>query len=202
MKYFFAILIVAATLYYWLKPSDDAIYRGDGGHTLSDAEKVYYLQSFNYAMSMMPEGQQHTWESYNGKGTLAPRQLYASKSKANCRPFSETFTIGGYEGSQEGIACKRKGKEGWCRVKAGNPETCALEDKSIALNFGGLNLGTIDIGSINIGGVDINIDAPSTGGIGGVGTPDMPDTPKEKPSFLPKFEGRKDGQTSADWLIQ
>ncbi|MFO0390216.1 MAG: hypothetical protein ACK502_10950 [Alphaproteobacteria bacterium] len=205
MKYFFAILIVAAGLYYWFKPADDTIYRGDGGHTLSDAEKIYYLQSFDYAMGMMPDGQPHTWESYNGKGTIAPRQLYASKSKANCRQFSENFTIGGYSGTQEGIACKRQGKDGWCRIKTGNPETCALEEKGIAVNFGSLNLGTIDIGSINIGGVDVSIGSHSTGGIGSVGsvgTPDMPETSKKQPSILPKFEGRKDGQTSADWLIQ
>lgn len=202
MKYFFAILIVAAGLYYWFKPAEDTIYKGTGGHTLSDAEKVYYLQSFDYAMSMMADGQTHTWESFNGKGTIAPRQLYTSKSKANCRQFSENFTIGGYAGTQEGIACKRNGKDGWCRIKSGNVESCALEDKSIAINFGGLNLGTVSIGSISVGNVSVDIPSGNAGGIGGVGTPDMPDTPKEKPSFLPRFEGRKDNQDSAGWLIQ
>ncbi len=201
MKYFFAILIVAAGLYYWFKPPADAVYRGDRGQTLSEAEKVYYVQSFDYAMSVMPNDQPHLWESYNGKGSISPRQLYTSKSKSSCRQFSENFTIGGYAGSQEGIACKRQGKDGWCRIKAGNPETCALEDRAIAISFGGLNVGTIDVGSLKVGGVDVNIGAPD-GGIGKVGTPDTPDTSVDKPGFLPKLEGRKSGETSADWLIQ
>ncbi len=202
MKYFFAILIVAAGLYYWFKPADDAVYKGTGGYTLTSAEKVYYVQSFDYAMTVMPDGQSHSWESFNGKGAISPRDLYTSKSKSNCRHFSENYTIGGYSGAQDGIACKRQGRDGWCRIKSGNPETCALEDTSIAINFGNLNLGTIDIGSISIGNVNVSVPSVDSNGVGHVGTPSMPDTGKKDSSFLPKFEGRKNGQTTADWLIQ
>ena len=54
-------------------------------------------------------------------------ELFVSKSKANCRKFTETFTVAGKNGEGYGVGCKREGSEGWCKLKTSNAHTCAME---------------------------------------------------------------------------
>lgn len=166
---------------------------------MAAAEKAYYIQSFNHAMSHYLNGQTYAWESYNSKGTITPKDTYVSKSKSLCRNYVEEFTIGTYSGKQQGVTCKRNGKAGWCRLKPDNAETCAMENRTIDLTFGELNVGSVDLGSIQLGNVELSIPVPDAGGIGDVGTPDMPDAPDSKNfDFLPDDPQKR--KSNIDWL--
>ncbi len=199
MKYIIAILIVFAGYWYWNRSDTVTTYNPIPGATLSDAEKAYYIQVFDYTMDNIQDGIDYEWESHNGKGLLTPVTTYVSKSRSTCRHYTEEFSVGGKDGTSEGITCKRDGKSGWCRLKSGDAETCAMEKPGYDIILGGISVGNIDV---NIGGVNIdtNISGPNVGGVGDVGAPDvnMPDAPK-RPNWLPS--GKKEGQGAADWLI-
>lgn len=195
MRYVLAILIITAGFWYWMQPREGSVFTGTGGNTMSDAEKAYYIQIFNHAMSHTYDDQHYPWESFNSKGSITPLKTYASKSKSLCRRYSETFVIGSYGGQQEGVTCKRKGKAGWCRLKIGDAETCALEDRALALTFGELNVGNVDIGTIQLGDMEVTI---PTMGID-INIPSLPDAPDKAPDFLPRE--RKEGETSAEWMV-
>lgn len=94
---------------------------------LSDAEITYYKQVFDYTMAVTKPGEKYEWQSYNGNGYLKPDVSFISKSGATCRNFSEEYTIGVSKGYAEGVACKRDGKDGWCRLKKIDAMTCAME---------------------------------------------------------------------------
>lgn len=94
---------------------------------LSEASQAYYELVYVYAMEAMQPGQGYAWESYEASGSIIPERPFTSKSGSTCRGFSEEYTIGGKKGHDKGVACKRVGKEGWCRLKASDAMTCALE---------------------------------------------------------------------------
>ena len=198
MRYFLAILIMGAGFWYWMQPRGDVGFTGAHGNTMGEAEKAYYIQMFNHAMSHVHDGQRYAWESYNSKGAFKPSNTYASKSKSLCRRFTEDYTIGQHSGTQEGVTCKRKGKAGWCRLKIGDAETCAMERSNPALMFGNLNMGRVDLGTIKLGGMELSI--PTTdldvGGIGSADTPDGPDG--EGMDFLPDDPSKR--KSNIDWL--
>ena len=194
MRYILAILIIAAGFWFWMQPREGSIYQGGVGSTMSEAEKTYYMQIFNHAMSHVFNGERYAWESYNSKGNISPTNTYASKSKSLCRHYKETFVIGSYSGKQEGVACKRNGKAGWCRLKPGNAETCAMEDGTLQLTFGELNVGKVDMGLVDLSGMTVTI--PTTNIDVQIELPDAP----ELPDVIP--DGRKEGETSAEWMIK
>jgi hypothetical protein len=99
---------------------------------LTDAEIAYYRQVFDYTMTVTNPGENYDWESQNGKGTFTPEATFVSKSGATCRKFFERYTMGSYGGSVEGLACKRDGREGWCRLKKTDAQTCAMEAPATA----------------------------------------------------------------------
>jgi hypothetical protein len=94
---------------------------------LSEAEIVYYRQVFDYTMSVTKPGEHYDWQSYSGKGSISPDKPFVSKSGATCRNFLEHYTIGTSNASAEGVACKREGKDGWCRLKQTDALTCVME---------------------------------------------------------------------------
>lgn len=197
MRYVLAILIMGLGFWYWIQPRDYSTFQGTYGNTMSNAEKAYYVQMFNHTMSHVHDGNAYPWESYNSKGAITPTETFVSQSKAICRHYTEDFTIGQYSGQQAGTSCKRQGKAGWCRIALGSPQSCAMENKNLALSFGQLNVGAVDLSGIDIGGVEISIPMADTGGIGHVQKPDVPESDWEFP-----IKEREDGQTTADWLIQ
>lgn len=192
---------MAAGFWYWMQPRGDNIFTGTYGNSMSDAEKVYYVQSFNHAMSHIHDGDHYKWESYNSRGNVRPLTTYASKSKSLCRTFKETYIIGSYSGEQDGIACKRMGKSGWCRLKKGDAQTCALERDRTDIVFGNMNVGSVSMGSIDLGGMQITIPTYDTdiGGLGHVEAPESPDGPdSDDMKFLPA-DPRK-SKNNIDWL--
>lgn len=122
---------------------------------LSPAEQEYYRKVFDYAMDNTDAGQSYAWKSYGGSGDISPGKPFVSKSKSACREFSEHIRVGGAEETRSGIACRREGREGWCRLEKGQALTCALETPAI-------QAGTE--ASANIGVPPVNMPSGGSGG--------------------------------------
>ena len=74
-------------------------------------------------------GSTYDWASYE-RGGIGVGKLFVSKSGSNCRDFTENYTVQGQAATDRGIACKRSGKDGWCKLREGNATTCAMEGPS------------------------------------------------------------------------
>ncbi len=178
---FFALLLPAMPALAKNQPSSLSL--------LSSAEKSYYDQIFGYTMDNMEGGQKYDWASYGGHGTIHVDKIFTSKSGYPCRTYSETFTVQSQDGAYAGTACKRQGKDGWCRLKPGNANTCAMEDKSFMFSMPSISTPTIGKVGNPLEGVsmpsapDININTNISG----------PDAPK---SNRPAGEGFATSVTS------
>lgn len=181
MKYIAAILVLIA--FYWFyanreepKTEPVAVHVSPQPGELSDVEKGYYIKVFDYVMNVLKDNESYAWQSSDvNTGKITVGTLFTSKSSSLCRPFSESFVIGDYQGNYDGIACKRGGSEGWCRLKKSDALTCALEDpaNTINFNFPGVNthvtIGTPSIGSSGTPAIN----APQTPHVGG-NAPQLP----------------------------
>jgi len=94
---------------------------------MSDAERGYYRQSFDYAMEAMKAGETHHWQSSGAQGDLLVLEPFVH-GKTVCRKFSESIQLKGESSLiTRGAGCKRIGRPGWCRLNQGDMLTCALE---------------------------------------------------------------------------
>lgn len=132
---------------------------------LTDAERSYYDQIFGYTMDNTAAGQKFDWASYSGHGSIHVEEVFVSKSGYPCRPYSETFNVQKIDGAYKGIACKRQGKEGWCRLKPGNANTCAMEDRSFMFAMPSMSMPNVTIGAV--GNPLDGVSAPSAPQING-----------------------------------
>jgi hypothetical protein len=123
--------------------------------SLASAEKSYYALAFSYAMSTVETGNAYEWKTYSSNGAIRPETPFISRSGAECREFTETYTIQGVQGENVGVGCKRKGDDGWCRLGLKQALTCAMEKR---------NSFDIDIPVVHLNAPDVNINMPSVGG--------------------------------------
>jgi hypothetical protein len=142
--------------------------------SLSDSERAYYNLVFDYVMETIKADGKYEWASYSAKGTLTVSEAYISKSGSTCRNFAEVFTVHGLQGENEGIGCKRRGYQGWCKLGINDAGTCSMErNKGTADNL-------VDSVTDAIGSVGSSISSGgSGGGIGGVGAGSMGDVTTE-----------------------
>ncbi len=99
----------------------------------TDAEVAYLEKSFDYAMDTLDEGQYLDWSTAGVNGRIAVGKPYTSKQKAICRNYIEVARTHDAQKVDSSIACKRQGKDGWCRVHGDNPQSCALETEESTL---------------------------------------------------------------------
>ena len=147
-----AILLLPAATSYAAQMSPLAL--------LADAEKTYYENIFDYSMVTVQPNQKYDWASYSGKGTITLGDTFISKSGATCRNFHETFIVQGHNGIDQGVGCKRRGKDGWCKLDLNKAKTCSFEDTSRM--FGGVGIDTPNINTPTIGAIN----TPTLGGTG------------------------------------
>lgn len=83
----------------------------------TEVDLAYREQIFSYAMTTIAAGQSYTWESHSAMGSFTPAEPFVSKSKSYCRNYQESLTTAGGTVTADGVACKREGGEGWCRLK-------------------------------------------------------------------------------------
>ncbi len=199
MKYLAILIVTAAFIWYYSSqpktPASDIVAaQPPRPGELSAPEKDYYIQLFNYLMDHHSAAEPHLWRtSDTTSGAIAAGEVFISKSKATCRPYSETYNIGGYQGEQQGIACKRIGSDGWCRLKKTDALTCALEGAGTIAghSFPGLNHDTPSLPAATPNGQPI-------GGIGGIGAPDAAGKPASPLDGSENHKGSKPGQSYAD----
>ena len=94
---------------------------------LTEAEQAYHDKIFDYVMDTVNPDQKYDWSSYSGKGSIEVGKPFVSKSRSNCREFTENYTVQGSAGKSKGYGCRRSNGGGWCRLKADEVLTCALE---------------------------------------------------------------------------
>ncbi len=94
---------------------------------LSDADRAYRTKVFDYAMESVAKDQSYTWTSPNASGIITVEDFYISKSKSDCRKYVEVYRVGKEQFDSIGVACRRNGADGWCRIPPGGAQTCALE---------------------------------------------------------------------------
>lgn len=159
-------------------------------YNLSDAEKSYYDKVFVYTMDNIKAGDKYDWASYSGKGSLKVSESYVSKSGSTCRNFDESFTVQGQSGGGKGVACKRAGDDGWCKLKPDNALTCAMENNGILVGLPNISGPNVTVPSVG-GNANVTINAPST--------PNAPQGPNmnSKPGGKPTGAGVADSVTSA-----
>lgn len=163
MKY----IVFATTLLFSSLPAmaaDDGLLL-----RLPPPEQEYHTQLFDYALNYTNQGESYVWHSYGGDGTITAEAPFVSKSKATCRNFTESYTIGGMKGARSGIACKRGGEEGWCVLRPTDALTCAMERSPLLPG----------VPALGVSGPSLS--APPAGGIGNVGAPNMPSSPGVSP---------------------
>lgn len=93
----------------------------------TDAEVEYLEKTFDYAMDNLKAGEHMDWSAAAVNGRIAAGAPYTSKQKADCRNYVEVARTYNAQKVESGIACKRSGKEGWCRLHMNDAESCALE---------------------------------------------------------------------------
>jgi hypothetical protein len=93
----------------------------------SDVERQYYREVFDYAMETVPANGMYAWQTSSGIGKIYVGASFKSKSGSTCRSFNEQYTIAKKQDSNDGVACKREGRNGWCRLKKTDALTCAME---------------------------------------------------------------------------
>lgn len=102
---------------------DKLLYSG-----LNEYQRDYYFRVFDYTMDNIKAGKSYHWDARVAKGDIAVGEKYLSKSQSICRNFTEIFEVGKQAEKNEGVACKRNGGNGWCKLKYQDARTCALEN--------------------------------------------------------------------------
>jgi hypothetical protein len=143
--------------------------------SLSDTERAYYNLVFDYVMETIKADGKYEWASYSAKGTLTVSEAYISKSGSTCRNFAEVFTVHGLQGENEGIGCKRKGYQGWCKLGINDAGTCSMErNRGTADNL--VDRVTDTIGSV---GSAVSGAGGGIGNVGGIGAGSVGDATVE-----------------------
>jgi hypothetical protein len=155
------------------------------------AEIDYLEKSFDYAMDTLKEGEYLDWSAAAVNGRISVGKVYESGKKATCRKYVEVARTYDAQKVDAGVACKRVGKDGWCRVHGENPQSCALEvaESSImkqsryAILQGSQML---DAAMAKTMGIDVKGMTPSAPQVGRPGVPSLGQMPEfQKPEFEP-----------------
>lgn len=171
MKYIVGLLVLLAVWYFWpaKKEAPPApVVQTNGPAGLSQEELAYHEQVFFYTLDHMADGQGYDWKTYSASGRVTAQKPFTSKSGYYCRAFEESYSIAGQNSGDKGIACKRQGRDGWCRLKETQALTCALElpaDPSLNMagqqvTIPGVNVGGRGAGGSGADGPDVNVNAP------------------------------------------
>lgn len=156
---------------------------------LSDAERSYYDQIFGYTMENLQPGDKYEWKTYSGNGVIHVSEVFTSKSGSACRNYTETFAVQNVPGAYQGVACRRRGEEGWCRLKPGNAHTCAMEDRGFMFSMPSMSVPNSPIGAVGMPDVSApNVSGPTIT-TPNVEAPKMPSKEKASQSYADTVTG-------------
>lgn len=153
------VAFFAACGLYWMwslfepqTPEPAPSHQGHSG-SLTAAEQQYYLTMFDYTMDNVQPGHSQSWSTHSANGRITVEEPFLSKSKSNCRRYTESIAFANKQHASQGVACKRQGDNGWCRLKENGPLTCAMESR---VSVAGIPFQR-DITLPSIGGTDTNV---------------------------------------------
>lgn len=146
MRILLVVLLLAGVWWAWstlVHNPPSPIPPGSPIAQLSNVEQDYYRQVFDYVMTATDPGKSYLWETHSAHGKITPLKPFQSKLGSTCRNFKEEYVIGGVDSSGDGVACKRAGNSGWCRLNKNDALTCAMESSGNPLDqnlsgFGGM----------------------------------------------------------------
>ena len=107
------------------KENGDSDFATDLYATMTPPERSAYSQHYYWAMSNLPDGQEHVWTEQNIGGTLRANDSFANNSGARCRHFSEVLKVHAIEQTLSGIACQQEDGS-WCKLKPNATPACNL----------------------------------------------------------------------------
>lgn len=108
---------------------------------LPPQEYASYLRQFYYAMEYTETGKEHRWHttdtlgrSVTARGIIIPQAQFVSDAKVPCRPFAESYVVGGKTQTLRGMACRRTPATAneageWCKLRVGAVYSCKFEKK-------------------------------------------------------------------------
>lgn len=135
---------------------------------LSADDSRYHATMFEYALNTVTTPVPFEWKAYSGRGNITLTPAFKSKSGAICRNYQETIMLAKGNVHYAGVACKRRGEAGWCRLRE-NAEalSCAFEKAPL--------IPSVNVPGVHVETPEINPQMPNVnaGGIGQVGTPDI-----------------------------
>lgn len=191
MKVFYVLLALLALWVYSLLnkpiPKQQQVARA-----FTATEIDYLEQSFYYAMDTLKEGEYLDWSAAAVNGRITVGKPYESGKKALCRPYVEVARTYDAQKVDNGIACKRVGKEGWCRVHGENPQSCALETEESTITKQArytILRGTqiLDEGVAKLMGIDAKGMVPNAPNVNVRGMPSIGQVPEfQTPDFEPR----------------
>lgn len=103
----------------------DSSFATDVYAIMSDEERATYSQNYYYAMTNLPDGQTHSWSSYNIAGSIRPNDTFANKTGERCRHFNEVLKVHHIQQTISGTACDNGGGS-WCKLKPNAVPSCGL----------------------------------------------------------------------------
>jgi hypothetical protein len=160
MHFVFAIIAFIAVWLYFGLHKDNPNRPG-----LPQVEQSYYEQVFDYTMDNIPAGSHFDWQTYDANGSISIDKAFISPSGYTCRSFAESYTVGGHAQGDTGYACKRVGREGWCKLAPTNALTCAMENPSYHVSIPGMNVAApnapgVNMNAPNMPGASMDISMP------------------------------------------
>lgn len=159
--------------------------------SFSASEIDYLEKSFDYAMDSLKEGEFLDWSAAAVNGRISVGNAYESRKGATCRQYVEVARTHDAQKVTGGIACKRQGKDGWCRIQDQHaPQSCALEvmESSVAKQsryaiLRGSQM--LDQAWSKVTGVDVKGMLPNAPHIKAPGMPDVTAPDVSMPDFEP-----------------
>lgn len=126
MRTFYIATAVFVLLVAWLlhKPIPK---QAQVARAFTDAEVEYLEKTFDYAMESLKAGEHMDWSAAAVNGRISVGKEYTSAQKIQCRNYIEIARTYDAQKVESGIACKRVGKDGWCRLNPDDAQSCALE---------------------------------------------------------------------------
>lgn len=126
MRIFYISLTIFVLIVAWLLnkpiPKQPVVARA-----FTDAEVEYIEKSFDYAMETLKDGDAFDWSAAGVNARISASAIFLSNQKADCRHYVEIMRTADSQRTEKGLACKRSGEQGWCRLSYDVPQSCALE---------------------------------------------------------------------------
>ena len=114
------------------KEDGDSDFATDLYTSMTPPERATYSAHFYWAMTNLPNGQEHDWSRFNIAGRILAIDDFRNNDGIRCRHFSETLKVHTIEQTLTGSACAQS-NGGWCKLKPNATPSCNIGGPSPGL---------------------------------------------------------------------